>query len=221
MSEDIVQKLVIYFGPFLFALCFHEFSHGWVARRKGDRTAEIMGRLTMNPIAHVDPMGTLFLPIMSIITGFPSIGWAKPVPVDARNLKHPRQDMFWIALAGPMSNILLGTIGALGIAIADKLGFIQARSTIVLLAVVFIQINFLLALFNFIPVHPLDGGKIIGRFLPASWDIKMEQYQNYLVIGLFIVMMSGGLRFIAPVAELMCYGLIDWFGQLLSFVSPK
>src|SRR3954471_24971700 len=102
MSDDIPQKLVIYFGPFLFALCFHEFSHGWVARRKGDRTAEMMGRLTMNPLAHVDMFGTLLLPIMSILTGFPSIGWAKPVPVDARNLKNPRQDMFWIALAGPM-----------------------------------------------------------------------------------------------------------------------
>lgn len=221
MSDNIAQKLVIYFGPFLFALCFHEFSHGWVARRKGDKTAEIMGRLTMNPLAHVDMFGTIFLPVMSIITGFPSIGWAKPVPVDARNLKRPRQDMFWIALAGPMSNVLLAIIGALVFATARVFALIEPDSAITTLLVVFIQINFLLALFNFIPLHPLDGGKIIGRFLPAKWDLKMEQYQNQLVIILFIVMISGGLSFIAPVAAKLSYILIYGVDTLFSSVFHR
>lgn len=218
MEAEIVQKLVIYFGPFLFALCFHEFAHGWVARRKGDRTAEVMGRLTMNPVAHVDPFGTLFLPIMSIVTGLPGIGWAKPVPVDARNLKKPRQDMFWIALAGPMSNVLLAVVGALVFAVARIFSMIEPGSAIVTMLVAFIQINFLLAIFNFIPIHPLDGGKIIGRFLPASWDIKMEQYQNYLVIFLFIIMLSGGLAFIAPVAQNLSYNLIYYIDGFFSSV---
>lgn len=218
MSEDIVQKLVIYFGPFLFALCFHEFAHGWVARRKGDNTAHIMGRLTMNPIAHIDPVGTLMLPIMSIMTGLPGIGWAKPVPVDARNLKRPRQDMFWIALAGPMSNVLLAIVGALIFATARVFAFIEPESAITTLLIVFIQINFLLAIFNLIPVHPLDGGKIIARFLPASWDIKMEQYQNYFMIGLFILMFTGGLAVIAPLASKLSYVLIYSVDQLFSSV---
>ncbi len=218
MSEDIVQKLVIYFGPFLFALCFHEFAHGWVARRKGDKTAEVMGRLTMNPLAHIDPMGTLFLPIMSILTGLPGIGWAKPVPVDARNLKHPRQDMFWIALAGPVSNVFLAVVGAFIFAIARAASLIQPESAVVTLLVVFIQINFLLAIFNFIPIHPLDGGKIIGRFLPASWDAKIEQHQNFLMIGLFVLMMFGGLKYLAPIASNLSYVLIYSVDQLFSSV---
>src|SRR4051794_8394875 len=92
-----------YFVPFLFALCFHEFAHGWVAKMRGDRTAEIMGRLTLNPLAHADMIGTVILPLASILTGIPFFGWAKPVPVDERNLKNPRIDMFWIAFAGPLS----------------------------------------------------------------------------------------------------------------------
>ncbi len=221
MSEDIVQKLVIYFGPFLFALCFHEFAHGWVARRKGDNTAEVMGRLTMNPIAHVDPMGTLFLPIMSIMTGLPGIGWAKPVPVDARNLKNPRKDMFWIALAGPLSNVFLAIVGAFIFATARAASLIEADSAVVTLLVVFIQINFLLAIFNFIPIHPLDGGKIIGRFLPASLDAKIEQYQNYMMIGLFMLMIFGGLSVIGPWAAKLSYVLIYSVDQLFSSVLGK
>lgn len=218
MSEDIVQKLVIYFGPFLFALCFHEFAHGWVARRKGDNTAHVMGRLTMNPVAHIDPMGTLFLPIMSIVTGLPGIGWAKPVPVDARNLKHPRQDMFWIALAGPMSNILLAVVGAFIFALARAMSLIEPESAVVTLLVVFIQINFLLAIFNFIPIHPLDGGKIIGRFLPAKWDAKIEEHQNMMMIGLFVLMIFGGLRYLAPLAANLSYVLIYSVDQIFSSV---
>ena len=106
---------VKYFIPFLFALCFHEYAHGWVAKLRGDRTAEIMGRLTLNPLAHADMIGTVILPLVSIVSGIPFFGWAKPVPVDARNLKNPKVDMFWIAAAGPLSNLLLALIGALGL----------------------------------------------------------------------------------------------------------
>lgn len=218
MSEDMVQKLVIYFGPFLFALCFHEFAHGWVARRKGDNTAHLMGRLTMNPLAHIDPMGTLFLPIMSIMTGLPGIGWAKPVPVDARNLKRPRQDMFWIALAGPASNVLLAIVGAFVFATARAMSLIEPDSALVTLLVVFIQINFLLAIFNIIPIHPLDGGKIIARFLPISWDAKIEQYQSYMMIALFALMFLGGLSIIGPWAAKLSYVLIYSVDQVFSAV---
>ena len=108
---EIAVKVGLFFIPFLFALCFHEFAHGFVAKLRGDNTAEIMGRLTMNPLAHVDWVGTVGLPIVSIITGLPLFGWAKPVPVNPRNLKDPKNDMFWVALAGPLSNILLFLVG--------------------------------------------------------------------------------------------------------------
>ena len=111
---DIVAiggKLALFFVPFLFALCFHEFAHGLVAKWRGDNTAERLGRLTLNPLAHADPIGTFLLPIASIVFSIPLFfGWAKPVPVDERNLKNVRTDMFWIALAGPLSNILLAFV---------------------------------------------------------------------------------------------------------------
>ncbi len=113
---DIVAiggKLGLFFVPFLFALCFHEFAHGLVAKWRGDNTAERMGRLTLNPMAHADILGTFILPISSIVFGIPLFfGWAKPVPVDPRNLKNVRTDMFWIALAGPASNVLLAIVSA-------------------------------------------------------------------------------------------------------------
>ena len=108
---DIGGKLALFYVPFLFALCFHEFAHGQVAKWRGDNTAERLGRLTMNPLAHMDLIGTFLLPVGAIVFGIPIFfGWAKPVPVDSRNLKNVRSDMFWIALAGPLSNVLLAII---------------------------------------------------------------------------------------------------------------
>ena len=115
MSFDIaaaIPKLAMFFPAFLFALCFHEYAHGWMAKKFGDDTAEHMGRLTMNPIAHADVIGTIVLPIFAIVTGAPLFGWAKPVPVNPRNLKNPKTDMFWVAFAGPLSNVLLAVVGA-------------------------------------------------------------------------------------------------------------
>src|SRR3954470_5666880 len=112
---ELPAKIVMAMVPFLLALTCHEFAHGLVAKWLGDRTAERMGRLTLNPLAHMDPIGTLVMPIMGILTGIPMIGWAKPVPVDERNLKSPDKDMFWIALAGPMSNVVMATVAILSL----------------------------------------------------------------------------------------------------------
>src|SRR5687768_7506099 len=111
---DMGYKLATQFVPLLFALCFHEFAHGWVAKKRGDNTADMLGRLTLNPMAHADPIGTFLLPISAILFQSPILfGWAKPVPVNERNLKKPLSDMFWIALAGPLSNIFLAVVSAL------------------------------------------------------------------------------------------------------------
>src|SRR5690606_16730988 len=124
MDGDILEKLVktgIFFVPFLFSLCVHEFAHGWVALKRGDHTARMMGRLTLNPMAHADMIGTFILPLASLFMGSPIFfGWAKPVPVDARNLKNPRTDMFWVAFAGPLSNVLMAFLGAFAFVFAER-----------------------------------------------------------------------------------------------------
>ncbi|MBC7419287.1 MAG: site-2 protease family protein [Bdellovibrio sp.] len=199
---DIVEiggKLALFFVPFLFALCFHEYAHGLVAKWRGDNTAEQLGRLTLNPMAHADLVGTFILPISAIVFGIPIFfGWAKPVPVDVRNLKNVRTDMFWIALAGPMSNVFLALVSTLFMFAAYRYGFLgnYARPVHSLLEM-FVLTNLFLAIFNIIPLHPLDGGKVLARFLPASVNYKLEQNEQisgFILLGLVMTGMLGVLR---------------------------
>lgn len=204
---DTLAQFARFFIPFLFALSFHEFAHGWVARLKGDRTAEVMGRLTMNPFSHADPIGTFALPLISMVTHVPLLGWAKPVPVDPRNLKRPKQDMFWIAAAGPLSNILLAVLGTIGIAVILKTmtGEVMTEgstvNTVAKFLSSFILVNMVLAVLNLLPIHPLDGGKILARFLPDRLNQKLEDMQmmtGLILMGFFLI---GGFRIIAIPAQ--------------------
>ncbi len=193
---EIAAKLAIGYIPFLFALCFHEMSHAWVAKIRGDYTGERLGRLSLNPFVHADPIGTFVLPILATLSSFPFFGWAKPVPVDSRNLKNPRVDMFWIALAGPLSNIFLAVVSAVLLAIIFAMGAGDTASAASTMLVSFLQVNLVLAFFNLIPVHPLDGGKVVERFLPYEINRKMQEHQGTINMALLMLLMFGGFRFI-------------------------
>lgn len=195
---DIVEiggRLALFYVPFLFALCFHEFAHGMVAKWRGDNTAEQLGRLTLNPMAHADMIGTVLLPISAVVFGVPFFfGWAKPVPVNARNLKNIRTDMFWIALAGPASNVLLAILSAAFLGLAIRFQFLGTyEGPIIKLMQMFILTNLFLAIFNILPLHPLDGGKVLARFLPASLNYKLEQNEQYTSWLLLILVLTGAL----------------------------
>lgn len=213
---ELLAKLGVQFVPFLFALCFHEYAHGYIAKKKGDNTAELMGRLTMNPFAHADLIGTFILPLAGILAGIGGMngghgfifGWAKPVPVNGRNLSHPKEDMFWIALAGPLSNLLLAAIATLGFVVASvTLQSASILSTTQALLGNFIVINVLLCVFNMIPLHPLDGGKVLARFIPHNWNRVLEENQATLQIALIMIFVAGGFSLLRAPMMLIIQGL--------------
>ena len=206
---EIGGKLALFYVPFLFALCFHEFAHGFIAKLRGDNTAEQMGRLTLNPLAHADLFGTFILPIGAIVFGIPIFfGWAKPVPVNARNLKNIRSDMFWIALAGPASNILLAILSTAFLFVAVKFRLLGSyEESVIKLMQMFILTNLFLAIFNILPIHPLDGGKVLARFLPASINYKLEQNEQITSMILLVLVMSGALG-VLRIPVLACYNIL-------------
>jgi Zn-dependent protease len=169
------------------AIILHEVSHGVVALAFGDDTAKKAGRLTLNPIAHVDPVGSVALPLLLAVAGAPVFGWAKPVPVNPRNLRHPRQETLLVSLAGPATNIVLA-IGA-----AAVLRTATHSSLPIDVALQFGIINVVLATFNLIPIPPLDGSAIIERFLPANWWpgwLRLRQY-SFAILFLLVFLLPG------------------------------
>ena len=171
------EVLVILIPVLLFAVVFHEFSHAWVANKLGDPTARYAGRLTLNPIAHLDPIGGL----MILFVGF---GWAKPVPVDTRYLKNPRQDMIKIAFAGPASNLLLAFIAGTIL----RSGYVQG--SMAMMIILFTQINIMLAVFNMIPVSPLDGSQIFsGLLIRTNPDLvrNLQIYGPQILLGAILI----------------------------------
>ena len=199
--SDFVFKIFLFYMPLLFSLCVHEFAHAWSAKKLGDLTAFYEGRLTLNPVAHIDYLGTVILPMIFLFTNSPFFfGWAKPVPVNPRAFQKPKEDMFWVAFAGPLSNILLAILGALALSfiyITQLTDIASLNKNFISMIEMFIYLNMLLAFFNLIPLHPLDGGKVIARFLPLNWNLFLEENQNYCYMILILLLFLGAFRYLA------------------------
>ncbi|WP_408098807.1 site-2 protease family protein [Peredibacter sp. HCB2-198] len=176
---------------FLLAIVTHEAAHAWMANKFGDPTAKNAGRLTLNPAAHYDPWGTIFFPLLAAVTNFAMIGWARPVPIEIRNFKKIRSGIFWVSFAGPLSNLILGTLSALILAvIATKVspdwGYYRISIRMLQYSVF---INFILAFFNLIPLPPLDGSKMVSSFLKGQALYKYENFARYTPV-IFIMVMA-------------------------------
>ena len=178
----------------LFSIILHEYSHGFVAYKNGDDTAYLMGRLTFNPIHHIDPVGTIFLPALCYFSGLPMFGWAKPVPVNFLRLNNPKKDMAKVAFAGPASNLLLVALCVILFKLLIMLNVQDILSYKILSYG--IQINLILAIFNLIPVPPLDGSKIVASFLPAQQSLRYLSLERYGMIFVIILIITGAFRLI-------------------------
>jgi Zn-dependent protease len=181
----------------LFSLTVHETAHAWTADRLGDPTARLLGRVSLNPIVHVDPIGTVLFPLIAAISGVPLIGWAKPVPVTVRQLRHPRRDYVLVAAAGPASNLALALIAAIALRMIPvtpvTIGEPNVSAPIAALLTQLRQINVLLAVFNMIPIPPLDGGNVLAGLLPRSLAVPFAMMRPYGFLLLYLLMYTGVL----------------------------
>jgi len=206
LQVSTVQQIAAWVMPVLLAITVHETAHGWVARRFGDKTAQMLGRLTLNPIKHIDLVGTILVPaVMLLLPGGFVFGWAKPVPVDWRNFKRPKQDMAWVAAAGPASNLLM----ALAWALAARLALGLSADNWIALPLLFmgvagIFINTILMVLNLLPLPPLDGGRVVTGLLPGPYAYKFARIEPYGFFILVALLVTGVLSIVMwPVVKLV------------------
>ena len=223
MSQNIVFEIAVWLVPLVIAIVFHEVAHGLVARRLGDPTAESKGRLSLNPIKHIDPFGTVILPMLLALSHAPMFGWAKPVPVNYSRLNNPRRDMVLVALAGPGMNLILALVGTaiLAATVEAKTGvgaFIAANARN------FVLINIFLAIFNLLPVPPFDGGHVVEGLLPpgpAQSFRKLGRYSLLVLVLLLLVLPTLSpranvvARIVSPIVDQVTRIILAIFGLQL------
>jgi Zn-dependent protease len=209
LDLSLVQKIAVWIVPVLLAITVHEVAHGWVASLLGDKTALMLGRLTLNPLKHVDPMGTILIPglLLLLHTGF-IFGYAKPVPVTWKNLRNPKRDMALVAAAGPAANLVM----AIGWALLMRVGLLLGEQGLALIymGVAGISINTILMVLNLLPLPPLDGGRVLTGLLPGPWAYRLSRIEPYGFFILIALLVTGLL------------GLVLWplISVVMSLVVP-
>ena len=210
---NIIQKIAIYALPVIFAITLHEAAHGYVAKYFGDGTAYMLGRVTLNPLKHIDPIGTILVPLVSLWLGGILFGWAKPVPVNFSQLKNPKKDMFWVAAAGPAANLFMIFLWAI---IARLAGLIPDNSFAVpmtLMGHAGMVINAVLMVLNLVPLPPLDGGRIAVSLLPMPWAGYLARIEPYGFMILIALLLTGVLNaIIGPFINITLQQVSNLFG---------
>jgi Zn-dependent protease len=229
MELSLIQKVAVFALPVLFAITLHEAAHGYVAKFFGDMTAALQGRISVNPLKHIDPVGTIIVPLLILLTsklfggGAILFGWAKPVPVNFANLRQPKKDMLWVAAAGPGINFLMALFWALMIQAGYALG--NGLSTpMILMGAAGVFINIILMALNLLPLPPLDGGRIAVSLLPHRFAYqysRIEPYGFFILLGL---MFTGILNWILLPLISVCVGLVAWLtgqeaAQLIALIQ--
>ncbi len=215
MSE-LIQTITVYALPVLFGITLHEAAHGYVARMFGDPTAWQAGRISLNPIRHVDPVGTIVVPLVLLFStklfGGSGLlfGWAKPVPVDWSRLRNPKRDMAWVALAGPASNLVMAILWAITLRLLAEAGA-SASDFWARMAIAGVQVNLILMALNLVPLPPLDGGRIVCSILPNRMAYQYSRIEPYGILILILLMMTGMLWFLLEPFLLFGHAIIEWF----------
>jgi len=217
--DSIIQGIAIYALPVIFAITMHEAAHGYIAKHFGDFTAFNEGRISLNPIRHIDPVGTILVPltlfILSKLTmgaGF-LFGWAKPVPVNFSNLRQPKRDMLWVAAAGPGANLLMAFFWALMIKLAIFMPQSSFAKPLALMGIAGIEINVVLMVLNLLPLPPLDGGRMAVSLLPHRWAYQFSRIEPYGFMILLVLLFSGALSaVIGPMITWAKIAIVSLFG---------
>jgi len=200
LADVTIAQILIGFTVLLFSLTVHEMAHAWVADRFGDPTARGLGRVSLNPLVHADPIGTVVFPLLAAFSGIPLIGWAKPVPVRVGRLRHPRRDAVLVAAAGPASNLGLAAGAAVALMLLPvtpvTIGQPNVSVPLASLCGRALEINVLLAVFNMIPIPPLDGGNVLGGLLPVGLARQFDVLRPYGFLLIYALMLSGGLTYL-------------------------
>lgn len=213
---ELVQTITVYALPVLFGITLHEAAHGYVARHFGDPTAWQAGRISLNPIRHVDPVGTIAVPLFLLLTskllGGAGVlfGWAKPVPVNWNKLRNPKRDMLWVALAGPASNMLMAVLWAMSASVLFRMG-VESDDFWFRMAIAGIQINLILMALNMLPLPPLDGGRIVFSLLPHPMAAQYAKIEPYGLLILILLMLTGALWLLLQPLLAFGYLIVKWF----------